>query len=167
MAKGLRYLGQALAYLVFMGVVGYLSTSPAYTHIAPGQALIRLSFSHYGQLTSNCRERSAAEFAKLSPNMRLRFDCPRERSPVVIELEMDGRLLYRSALQPSGLQHDGLSYAYQKFIVPAGRHHLQARLRDSVRNQGFRYVRDADVQLSPAQVLVIDFNSRTGGFIFE
>ena len=34
---------------------------------------------------------SAEELAKLAPNMRVAQVCPRERSPVAVEVEMDGK----------------------------------------------------------------------------
>lgn len=163
----LRYLGQALGYVVFVGLVGYFSNSPAYTHLAADQALIKLSFSHKGQRIAECRQRSAEELAKLAPNMRVAMDCPRERSPITVELELDGQLVHQQTLKPTGLSRDGVSYLYKRFPVLAGEHHLTLRLRDSVHIEGFNYERVADVDLAPAQVLVIDFNPEQGGFIIK
>ncbi len=166
-AKWLRYIAQAALYGLFIAVLGYFSVSPAYVHLPPDQALIKLSFSHPGQPKGGCRERTDEELARLPPNMRIRVVCPRERSPVFIELEMDGRLLYRDTLIPSGLSRDGTSTVYRRFPVAAGRHHLRARLRDDVQVEGFNYVREADITLKPAQVFVVDFNAKSGGFIFK
>jgi len=55
---------------------------------------VRLSFSHGAKPSAPCRERTDEELAKLPPNMRVRLECPRERSPVRVEIEMDGKLLY-------------------------------------------------------------------------
>ena len=38
------------------------------------------------------------ELAKLPPNMRTKMDCPRQRSEVQVELDMDGKPLYLSLI---------------------------------------------------------------------
>ena len=55
--------------------------------LAPDRALVKLSFSHHGKPVSDCHQTSAAELAKLPPNMRAPVRCPRERSPVTVELD--------------------------------------------------------------------------------
>ena len=165
--KIMQYSGQAVFYGLFVAVIGYFSTAPAYVHFPPDQALIKVSFSHAGQPLEECRVRTAEELEKLPPNMRVPMQCGRERSPVVFELELDGKPVYRAELPPAGLSRDGVSTVYQRFPVPAGRHHLRARLKDSVRVPDFNYVKEADVELAPAQVFVVEFSARTGGFIFK
>ena len=103
MKNVLRYLAQALLYVPLMAIIGYFSTSPAYHHLAPGQALIRLSISHAAQRKAECRERTPEELAKLSPNMRAPLDCPRERAPVTVELDLDGQRVVQAVALPSGL----------------------------------------------------------------
>ena len=106
------------------------------------------------------------ELNRLPPNMRQPMDCTRERLPLLIELELDGEILYRDELPPSGLASDGASTAYRKFPVPAGSHHLSARLRDSRREEGFDYEKAAGITLQPQQNFVIDFRPELGGFLF-
>jgi hypothetical protein len=166
MIKPFRLLGQAIAYAIFAGVIGYFATSPAYTHLDPGLALIKLSFSHAGRHKGECRQLSPEELAKLPPNMRRPLDCPRERLPLQVEIVLDGELLYRGELPPSGLAGDGASMAYQKFPVAPGKHHLAARLRDSDRPTGYDYEKEAEITLRPRQNFVIDFRPALGGFQF-
>lgn len=165
--SALRYLGQGAIYLVFVVCLGYFSDRPAYTHFPPDMALLKLSFSHGGQPKAPCRQLSREELAKLAPNMRRATKCERERLPVLVELEVDGKLLYRATLEPTGLARDGRSRAYQRFTVPAGRHELVARLRDSARAEGFDYEHREEVDLASQQSLAIDFHSETGGFVFR
>ncbi len=167
MAKLMRYAGQAAFYALFLLVVGYFSTSPAYVHMPPEQALIKLSFSHAGQPAQPCRPRTPEELAKLPPNMRAPLECGRERSPVLIELELDGKPLYRAELAPSGLKHDGMSTLYRRFPVAAGRHRLAARLKDQVALPDYNYAQQAEVTLASGQVFVVDFDARKGGFVFK
>lgn len=166
MIKPLHLLGQAIAYAAFAGVIGYFSTRPAYTHLDPELALIKLSFSHAGQHKGECRQLSPEDLAKLPPNMRRPLDCPRERLPLQVELVLDGEVLYRGELPPSGLAGDGASTAYRKFPVAPGRHRLAARLRDSARPTGYDYEKEADITLHPRQNFVIDFRPALGGFQF-
>jgi hypothetical protein len=166
MIKVTRYIGQFIAYALFALVVGYFATQPAYTHLDPDMALIKLSFSHAGAHRQECRQLTQEELNRLPPNMRRPLDCPRERRPLLVELELDGEILYRDELPPSGLAGDGASTAYRKFPVAAGSHQLVARLRDSRREEGFDYVKSAEVTLAPQQNFVIDFRPEFGGFLF-
>ncbi len=166
MTRLLQYTGQALAYVLFAACIGYFATSPAYTHLDPGKAQIKLSFSHAGAHIRECRRLSQDELNRLAPNMRRPNDCPRARLPLLIELELDGETLYRDNLPPSGLAGDGASTAYKKFPVVAGTHRLVARLRDSRRTDGFDYEQAADITLHPQQNFVLDFRPELGGFQF-
>lgn len=165
--KLVRYSGQVLFYGLFAAVIGYFSVAPAFVNFPADQGLIKASFSHAGQLREECRARTAEELEKLAPNMRVPMQCGRERSPLQFELELDGKLLYRAELLPSGLSRDGASTLYRRFAVTAGQHLLRARLKDSVRVSGFNYTKEATVTVAPGQVFVVDFNPRAGGFVFK
>jgi len=167
MIKRWRVAGQAVLYGLFIAFVGYFSTSPAYVHMAPDRALIKLSFSHPGQPKAPCRERSAEELARLAPNMRIARDCARERAPVAIEFALDGRVHYRELLPPTGFKRDGASTLYRRLSVPAGTHRIEVRLKDHPELSDYNYAKQAEVTLAPGQVFVIDFNARQGGFIFK
>ena len=166
MKNALRYLAQALLYVPFMAIIGYFSTSPAYRHLAPGEALIRLSISHAAQRKGECRERTPEELAKLSPNMRAPLDCPRERSAVTVEIDLDGQRVVQAVAPPSGLTRDGASTLYRRLPVAAGTHRIVARLRDRASGE-FNYVREVELELKPGRVLVIDFHAARGGFEFK
>jgi len=166
MANISQYIGQAVAYALFAVVIGYFATQPSYTYLEPGKAQIKLSFGHAGEHTTDCRRLSQEELNQLAPNMRRPLDCPRGRLPVLIELELDGKLLYREEVPPSGLAGDGVSTAYKTFAVDPGRHQLVARLRDSNRSEGFDHEKASEITLSPQQNFVIDFHPSRGGFLF-
>ncbi len=161
-----QYIGQIIAYAGFAVVVGFLATRPAYTYLDPEKALIKLSFSHAGQHVEECRRLSQEELEQVAPNMRRPTQCPRERVPLLIEVMLDGELVYRDLLPPSGLASDGASTAYKKFPVSTGQHRLTVRLRDSRRASGFDYEKTADIMLTPQQNFVIDFRPELGGFLF-
>lgn len=161
--KPAAWLGQAALYALFALAIGTFSHWPPYRHLAADQALIKLSFTHHGKLVSECRPLSAAELAKLPPNMRTPMKCPRERVPVLVELDIDGVPAARHSASPSGLSKDGASAVYRRLPVQAGTHRISVRLKDSAGPAGFDYSRDESVSLRPAQVLVIDFDAGKGG----
>lgn len=167
MRRFARYLGQAALYAAFAAVIGYFSSAPAWQHFDPAKALIKVAFTHAAKPIRECRRRTAAEIAKLPPNMRRPLDCPRERVVGLFELELDGRLLLRVAMPPSGLWKDGAATVYRRLAVAAGDHVLTARLRESNRAQGFDYQRTAAITLAPRQNFVVDFHADAGGFIFR
>ena len=91
--KAIRFAAQLALYLPLMLILGYFSTEPRFSAVAPGEALVRISFIHATERREKCRSRSEAELAKLAPNMRAALDCPRERTPLEVQLELDGRLV--------------------------------------------------------------------------
>jgi len=161
----LRYAAQVVLYVAFGAAVGYFSRYPVFEVLPPGEALVRLSFSHGAQPIAPCRERTDEELAKLPPNMRVRQDCPRQRSPVQVEIEMDGKPLYDITAQPAGLKRDGAATVYRRQPVAAGTHTFKAKLADGPDGK-FTHVAEKTVDLAPGQVLVIDFHAGKGGFLF-
>lgn len=166
MNEVVRYGVQVLLYLAFGAAIGYFSSRPAFEVMPADQALVRLSFSHGAKPVAPCRERSEEELAKLPPNMRVKLDCPRERSPVKVEIEMDGQPLYSIVAPPAGVRRDGASTVYRRLPVAAGKHAFKARLSDSPDGK-FDYTAEEVVELAPGRVLLIDFNAGQGGFLFR
>lgn len=161
----LRWAGQALAYGLFVGALAYLSAAPAYRHLPPGQAQIRLSINHAGQIVGECRKLMTSELARLAPNMRQSEICPRERSPLRVRVEIDDRLLYDEVLAPKGLSRDGTASTYRTFPITAGTHRVRALVSDTTRIAGFNYERTAEVRFEPGQALTIDFSAAKGGVL--
>lgn len=166
MKAPIRYVVQGVLYAAFVAFVGYFANAPSYEPVPPDDALVRLSFSHGAQRKQPCRKRTAEELAKLPPNMRAPLDCPRERAPVIVELEMDGRLLYRIVAPPTGLARDGASTVYRRLTVKAGRHDFRVRLSDNAKGE-FNYVAERSIDLGAGRALLIDFSVREGGFVFR
>ncbi len=155
------WIAQGLLYALFAAFIGVFSSWPTYRHLASDQALIKLSFSHTGKPVSDCATQTPEQLAKLPPNMRAPLRCPRERSPIVVELDVDGAPALRHSAKPSGLSKDGASSVYHRLQVDAGTHRVAVRLRDDVRSTGFAHVHEQTVTLRPAQILVIDFDPAT------
>jgi len=164
MASALRLTGQVAAYLCFALVIGYFSSAPDYTHLEPTKALIKLSFSHVTDHKLECRRLSEAELAELAPNMRRPLECPRERSPMLVALSLNGEDLFETIAEPSGLARDGAATVYERFTVAPGHYAIVARLRDSNRDEGFDYEFNKEIELIAGQNFAIDFKAETGGF---
>ena len=164
--KILRLAAQLVLYVPLMAIIGYFSTEPRFSAIGAEEALVRVSFIHAAERKHECRSRTPEELAKLAPNMRAAQVCPRERADLLVELELDGAVVLRREVRPSGLQRDGNAAVYQRMPLPAGRHRIVARLRDRAEGP-FNYVREETVELAAGRVLLIDFNANQGGFLFR
>lgn len=167
MDKTGRYFGQGILYALFALLLGYFSTSPRYRNLEPDQALLRLSFTHPGKIVSDCRRRTTEELAKIPANMRQSMDCPRERSPVRVRVELDGAPLYDDAFAPAGLKRDGASAAYRRLPIAAGEHRLRVQFNDDARVAGFNFERSEVVHALPGQVVLIDFIEDQGGILIR
>jgi len=167
MKKIFPWLGQATFYALFMLLVASFSDAPAYSQMSPDQALIKLAFSHAAKRIVPCRKRTAEELTKLPAHMRRKMDCPRERSPVHVELEIDDNMIYKSVTKPAGIAKDGRSSIYQRITLPAGKHTLHLYMSDDVHAEGFTYSFEQRIHMKAGQVLVIDFDSEKDGFFLR
>ena len=161
-----RYAAQAVLYAAFVAVVGYFSNAPAYEHLPPNDALLKLSLSHAGARKEACHQRSAEELAKLAPNMRAQSVCPRERAPVVVDVELDGTRVFHVVAPPSGFAGDGASTIYRRLPIVAGKHRITARMSDTPDGE-FNYTREATLDVAPGRVVVVDFDPAQGGFVIR
>ena len=162
----IRHAAQALLYAAFMAVLGYFSTSPAYLHLPPDQAVLKLSITHAGARKEACRERSAEELAKLAPNMRAQTVCPRERAPIIVDVVLDDAPLYHVVAAPTGFAKDGAATIYRRIPIPAGSHRIIAKLADDAAGT-FAYATERTVDLVAGRVVVIDFDPGRGGFVLR
>jgi hypothetical protein len=157
--------GQVVLYGAFAAVIGYFATDPVYRQIPDDIALIKVSFSHLGD--RECRKRTPEELEKMPRNMRAPMDCPRERSDIKVEVDLDDKPLLKHTLHPTGLYKDGISTMYKRFEIKAGEHKLAVRMQDNTALEGWRFAKEETITLKPAQVLVIDFNPDKGGLFLK
>lgn len=167
MNRVMNWTGQALLYGCFGVALGVLSRWPVYHPLPPETAQIKVSFLHHGQRLAECRPYTEEEKAKLAPNMRKAMKCERERSPVHIEVDIDGQPVLSHTANPSGLSRDGASTMYQRLNVPAGEHRIAVRFKDKMSQPDFTQQREESITLQPAQVLVIDYSAEKGGIVFQ
>ncbi len=147
--------------------VGYFSSQPSIRTMPSGTAQIKLSFAHGAARKIDCRRLTSKEIASLPANQRRPNNCTRERIVMLVQLSIDGKLIYDEQLKATGLSSDGPARTYQKFVVATGTHTIIARLRDSKRTSGFDYEAIREVTLTQYQNLAIDFKADAGGFQFK
>lgn len=159
-----RYLGQALLYALFFLPLAWVTHQPTYRSLEADTAVLKLAIRHPGKIVGECTDLSAGSNAALPANMRRPQLCPRERSPLDLELILDGEQLYRASVAAPGLHDDGIASMYQRFTLPAGRHRLELRMNDDVAVAGPTWTLAQEIELAPAQVMVASFKE---GFVLE
>ncbi len=166
-SKPARYAAQVLLYGAFAAFVGYFSTQPAFSLLKPNEGLLRLSFLAPGKPRFECRQRTAEELAKLPPQMRAPTECPRERSPVQVRVELDGVVVIDHSFPPAGLAKDGAAAGYRRLPIQAGTHQLKVQVNDDARTQGFTFEKSQRITVAPSQIVLIDFNPESGGVLIR
>jgi hypothetical protein len=165
--RAVRLAAQFMVIAALFAGVAALSDWPTYGQIPKNSGVLMLTFVHGADRKGECRRLTPEEIAKLPPNMRRVQDCPRGRRPIYVELDVDGRSIYRADLPPTGIAGDGPSRVYQRFVLPAGKYDVAVRMRDTARAGGFDHERRDSVELSPDQMLVIDYRPESGSFVFR
>ncbi len=162
-----RLLLQGFNYALFMAVVWYFSLYPAHRRLADDEAVITLAFGHTSQRVEECRTLSQEQLNELAPNMRTAVDCPRERSPVRLELTLDDEVATRMDLVAPGLYKDQGVDVYRDITAAVGEHRLSVWLNDDVNVDGPTYRFERAIELQPAQRLVVTFDATRGGFYLK
>lgn len=157
---------QIAAYALFFGLIGGFSNAPAYRHLDAGRATVTLSIRHAGQRLGDCKPLAAAELARLPAGAQAPPDCPRQRSPLWLELDVNGKASLRQTVEARGIHGDGMASTYRRLEVPAGRVELEVRMKDHPDQTEFPYHAHRSLQLSPAEVLVIEFDPESRRFGF-
>lgn len=121
---------------------------------------MQLVIRYSGKLLGECQAMSSAEIDELAPNMRRTTICPREKSPLYAELQIDDEVRFRDTIAPSGLHNDGVLAAYEKLAVPAGTSTIRLRVRDDTRHEGFTHTFEQEVRLTTDNVVTIHFDDR-------
>lgn len=152
---------QIVTYAWFAAIIGLLASFPPYAYTAQDEAQIKLSLSHAGKRKVECQRRTREELMKLPPNMRAPKDCPRERWPIQVELLLDDTVIFSDSSPPTGLSDDGPSLFYETFIIPAGDHKVEMRMREDG-GEAFNFTKTVDINVKPSQVVIASFDDQTG-----
>lgn len=165
-AVPLRWFGTAATMVAVTLLVAMLAGWPPYRLVDSDRAFIKVSLRHTGALIGECRTLTADELQRLPPNMRAPQECPRDRSPLVLQMDVDGRRLIDATLPAQGLHSDGRAAFYRRLPIPAGTRWVDIRMKDDIRQSQFRYQASHRVELEPGRALIIDFDDRTDSFVF-
>ena len=164
MSSARRWLWQAAFFAVFFIPLAKLTSTPSYHVHEQGTAVIKLAFRHAGVAIGECETIHGAGIERASVEQLRNSLCSRERSPLELELILDGETLYRELVHPTGLNKDGVASVYARFVVPAGRHEIALAMRDDVVADAPNWILQHEVELAQAEVLVIGFRE---GFILQ
>lgn len=158
---------QALLYVAFAVLTGYLSIAPGYRYADPELAVIKLSLSHAAERVEECIKLTPDEINARALRGESLSNCGRERLPLSVEVDVDGETVIAVTAEPSGLWSDGPSSVYERIGVTAGSHTITVRLRDSARENGWDYEQTENVNLLPGRYFTITFRAANGGFAFR
>ncbi len=164
MRDALRWLSQAAFYAAFFLPLAYLTHAPPYRALPPDMAVLKVAIRHAGAIVGACTTPGAGKFDDRPINMRPTKICPRERSPLALQLILDGETLYRATVPASGLHNDQLASVYRRFNVPAGHHQLQVLMNDDVSITGYNWQMTKELDVRAAQVMVLSFKE---GFVLQ
>jgi hypothetical protein len=163
----IRMLGQAIAWGLFIAVLGVFSVWPEHQLLDEREAIVSLTFSHAAERVEACRRLTQEELNALPPNMRKPGECPRERHPVQVEMRFDDRLVYAETVSPSGLWKDGKANVYRRVTIDAGVYAMFVGMNDSGSGDAYDYEQQQEVTIVPGQNLVITFDGLQKRFVIE
>ncbi len=162
--KKLTFIG-ALVIALPVLLIGYFSQKPEYGFNSPNESELVVSFRYTSRKTHPCTDKELkrlTEERKGRPkHMRsARNICgSRERVPVNISVEMDGKTTFDRLVHPSGFTHDGACYLFKRLIVPAGEHNLKVKLAEVAETgKAAKYIYEGKPLFPTARRVVVDFN---------
>lgn len=158
---------QAIAYLGFAWLLGHFATIPPFHYGDPARASIKLSLNHATARIKPCVKLTQEQIAEFAANMRRTEACERARLPLQLEMDIDGEQTLKLAAEPTGLWDDGPASIYERFDAEPGAHHIDVRLRDTARAEGWDYCASKDVMLEAGKYFTVTFKAETGGFRFR
>lgn len=163
----IKILGQAIAYGVFVAVLGIFSVWPNRQLLDEREAIVSLTFSHAAERVAECRHLTQEELNKLPPNMRRPDECPRERHSIHVDMRFNDRLVYSETIAPSGLWNDGKASVYHRVTIDAGIYEIFIGMNDSGSGDGYDYDRRQEIAIAPGQNLVVTFDDSRKMFVIE
>lgn len=119
----------AIPLIVVSLVFGFLTDNPKYKVLDQDETEFKLVIRHSGLLLGECRVMSQEEIANTPPNMRRPTECPRQKAPLKVELEIDDQLYFEQTVIPSGIQDDGIVAMFEKMNINGGPHQFQLKVK--------------------------------------
>ena len=166
-------VGRLIGFLILLvGVSWALGAFAAFPLVLspPDKAMLKIAFRHVAAFQRGARALSQEELEKLPRHMRPQNQ-ERSRTGTRVDtlllVELDGQRLLQNTYRPSGLRHDGPTFAYEEVSVPTGRHRLKAILTEAAKGTGDDQQRrswrlDEEAEIRPRQVVLIEFSEEAG-----
>lgn len=145
----------------------FLSDAP-YSHFTGHDAMVEIAFKHSGKRVQECDEekfikQEAERYAEMQKTRQgvpmdvgKKTGCSRERFPVFIELSIDGEKILAKEYPPMGIQKDGASFIYERFLVKPGSHRALMGIRDGGPGAPLR-IREEILELKPGEVALLNY----------
>ena len=149
---------QAVLFIGLTAFVGYFSDRPVHSALPADQSELKLVIRHSGKLMGECHQMSTADLDKLAPNMRKPMVCPREKSPLSVELSLNDSVRFSGEVQPSGIHNDGVLALYRMFPVSTGDVVVQLRIKDDIRQDDYTHTFRETMSVDPSSIVVLRFD---------
>lgn len=120
----------AIALVLVLGGVTFAFSNLPYRPPLSAEPELVVSFNHSGALRE-ARKLTAEELAKRLPHMRAQVNVTRERFPVRLRVQVDGRTVLEQSYQPKGLAHDGPSIAIARVPMTVGPRQVRVEIADT------------------------------------
>ena len=154
-------LNHLLAPLVLF--LPFLSFYPLTTHrmdfYPRDRAIAVITFKY----RSSPVRKAEGTYSKLE-HMRVIESVAVERSPVELELRVDGNVLLKKVYNPRGLRRDSSVYVYEEFLLPPGEHTFKLILRETAYPDRVRKL-EIRKKLEPASSLAFSYGEKRGFFV--
>ncbi len=158
--RAVQILGAFGLALVLGAVIWLGSTLPYRTPHSPEPELV-VSFNHHGELLTQ-RQLTKEELAKRLPHMRAQVNVTRERVPVRLRVQVDGKVVHEQSYQAKGRSHDGPSMAVVSVPVPPGRHAVRVELAESADATAWTKNWDGEIDFQNHRRHVVLFDTKAG-----
>lgn len=165
--------------LCLVGVPVFFLSSLPYRYFPPDSSALKIGFKHSGKRVVDCDEaelikkagESYRESLKTEGRVKMNIEalagCPRERFPVVVSLQIDGRVILDREYSPTGIKKDMASYIYEEFTVTPGPHRVLVTMYDHERTGPPEFSLDQTVDFKPSEIKVVWFDDRANMLILE
>jgi ferredoxin/coenzyme F420-reducing hydrogenase delta subunit len=155
-----RWLAAAVLALVLGVLTAAVSVLPYRTPHSEAPELI-VSFKHHGEILDP-RKLTKEELARRLPHMRAQVNVTRERVPVRLRVQVDGRVVHDQTYAAKGLSKDGPSIAVARLAVTPGRHEVSVEIADTADPERWTRTWSQTVEFKERRRSVVLFDAKTG-----
>lgn len=152
-------IAAALALAAVLCAVTFAFSNLPYRTPHSSQPELIVSFNHSGALLE-ARQLTKEELARRLPHMRAQVNVTRERVPVRLRVQVDGRVVFDRSFQPKGLSHDGPSIAVARLPLAPGPHQVRVELADTANSDQWTKQWNEKVEFQENRNRVVLFDTK-------